>query len=418
MGKPPENFGESLTADHIITLDAKSRGLHNESTAIAIKDRATKWIDLFGLKHKTGALAKDSFIEFTGKDFKDVEYCYTDGSGELASALDSLGVPHGTSTPHDPQANGLAERTGQHIMQGSRTITQKAGMPTSWWPYAARHFAFSDNIKLKDGTSAFLKRHKVPFKGPHIPYGALVDFLPRDKQPKFGNTSIPGIFLGYFLLPGGRWKQDFMVSPLSEWTTVDPRNGRKADGTIPAVLRTNQCKLTDKTPIFPMSKRKQYIERDLDGIAEETSKTWKWDADDKDYVHAEPDQLGEHVPSLHQGTVLWHHKLRTKDDPNNTDVSTDEPGDEWSEIQNISEDDDDWTAIESLARQHVPDTADQRGQSRVIDGLDVRPYDGTTRTSRVPPNFWPATWKLLTRREQREEIDLYESLLDSRRVKK
>ena len=62
------------------------------------------------------------------------------------------------------------------------------------------------------------------FKGKLIPFGALVDFVPqkdvRDKQPKFDPDTVPGVFLGYILRPGGAWKGDFRVADLEVQVAV------------------------------------------------------------------------------------------------------------------------------------------------------------------------------------------------------
>ena len=60
------------------------------------------------------------------------------------------------------------------------------------------------------------------FTGPRIPFGALVDFRPspiRGATPKFAPKAVPGIFLGYVLQPGGKWKGDFLAAQLSDFAS-------------------------------------------------------------------------------------------------------------------------------------------------------------------------------------------------------
>ena len=60
------------------------------------------------------------------------------------------------------------------------------------------------------------------FEGLRIPFGALVDFRPspvRGQQPKFSPKGVPGVFLGYVLLPGGKFKGDYIVAPLSDFAS-------------------------------------------------------------------------------------------------------------------------------------------------------------------------------------------------------
>lgn len=59
------------------------------------------------------------------------------------------------------------------------------------------------------------------FEGPLIPFGCKVDYWtgPRKrpkKQMKFDPTSEPGIFLGYVIHPGFRWRKEFAVASLRQ----------------------------------------------------------------------------------------------------------------------------------------------------------------------------------------------------------
>jgi hypothetical protein len=58
--------------------------------------------------------------------------------------------------------------------------------------------------------------------GQRIPFGALVDFRPspiQGAQAKFAPRASPGIFLGYVLQPGGKWKGDYLAAKLSDFAT-------------------------------------------------------------------------------------------------------------------------------------------------------------------------------------------------------
>ena len=64
------------------------------------------------------------------------------------------------------------------------------------------------NIKMVDGDSSWNMRHRRGhFKGTHIPFGCAVDFIPNNTNNKYRALSkwrpnaIPGIFMGYKLLP-------------------------------------------------------------------------------------------------------------------------------------------------------------------------------------------------------------------------
>jgi len=71
-------------------------------------------------------------------------------------------------------------------------------------------------------SSPWFERHRTTFKGPIIPFGALIDFMPIPKnlkeEPKFAPRSKPGVFFGYHLSAGGLFKGDFYVVDLEQFT--------------------------------------------------------------------------------------------------------------------------------------------------------------------------------------------------------
>ena len=90
-------------------------------------------------------------------------------------------------------------------------------------------FAFACNITVVDGDSAWNRRHKQGnFTGPLTPFGSRVYFRPTpvvkaDQQHKFEANAKPGIFLGYRVLNGGRWKQQggYYVADVNDFRNVD-----------------------------------------------------------------------------------------------------------------------------------------------------------------------------------------------------
>ena len=81
-----------------------------------------------------------------------------------------------------------------------------------------------------------------------IPFGALVDFKPTPAKAqmlqKFAPTSVPGIFLGYHLQPGGKWKGDYFVIPLTEL--------QSSEDTAPKAQRVKEVYLATGAIQFPM----------------------------------------------------------------------------------------------------------------------------------------------------------------------
>ena len=160
--------------------------------------------------------------------FDIIIHLYTDGAPEIIKAGKNLRTCHDTSTPYRSATNGLAEREIRNVLEGTRTLLEHSGLPTSYWAYASRCFCHHAIIRMVEGDSAWNKRHKQGhFKGNVIPFGALIDFRPPkpilSKFPKFEKRSLPGIFLGYHLMSGERWYGDYLVAPLNDFK--EPRKG-------------------------------------------------------------------------------------------------------------------------------------------------------------------------------------------------
>ena len=114
-------------------------------------------------------------------------------------------------------------------------------------------FCFASNIQKTGDTSAWQLRHKSePFKGLLAPFGCLVDFKPSPTKTKptakFAPKSVPGIFLGYHVLPGGRWRGDYWVATLSSFRCKDGDQSAKVQ-----IQRVKEVYLSVKDGyIFPL----------------------------------------------------------------------------------------------------------------------------------------------------------------------
>ena len=106
---------------------------------------------------------------------------------------------------------------------------------------------------LSDGKTPYERRFGKPFKGPIIPFGSFVEYLPitaRDQSRihQFGKKVLPGLFLGYALYAGGIWKGDVLVADLEDLETMDGRIGN--------LLKKTQCERGD---ISLQKKRRIYF---------------------------------------------------------------------------------------------------------------------------------------------------------------
>ena len=82
-----------------------------------------------------------------------------------------------------------------------------------------RHWCFSPNIS-GIGESPHKLRFDKTFEGVRVPFGTLIDFKRspvKDAPQKFAPKTVPGVFLGYHLLPGGKWSGDYIAAELADF---------------------------------------------------------------------------------------------------------------------------------------------------------------------------------------------------------
>ena len=226
-------FGEKLTADHTFARSINDCGMGGEEVILVVRDIFTKWIEAYPLKSKDTSEALRALRDYMGA--AKGESFHSDDSPELKAAAREMGWAHTLATPGRPETNGVAERTVGLVCEGARALLLHAGLHPRFWPWAIRYFCFAYNITrsvegkpsdeadeggLEIGSSPWTKRHGVAFKGPLIPFGCLVDMKPSaarvgKQTAKFEAKTMPGIFLGYLVQPGGRWVGDFAVAPFA-----------------------------------------------------------------------------------------------------------------------------------------------------------------------------------------------------------
>ncbi len=147
--------------------------------------------------------------QFVGKKDEVAEF-YSDDAGELQSAAKELGWRTSSATLARPQTNGVIERNVRRVIEGARSAFLHAGFGPKWWSRAVRHFCTANNFTrpVRDGYTAWKLRRGSDFNRHMLPCGCLVDFKPTtqriiDGQEKFAPKSVPGLFIIYFMLPGG-----------------------------------------------------------------------------------------------------------------------------------------------------------------------------------------------------------------------
>ena len=92
-----------------------------------------------------------------------------------------------------------------------------------WWADSVECYCYLRNVQdiLADGKAPCERRFGEPFRGPAIPFGAMVECYPvsaRDQSRlQFGKTVLPGLCLGYELVAREFGKEIFWSQTLRSW---------------------------------------------------------------------------------------------------------------------------------------------------------------------------------------------------------
>ena len=146
------------------------------------------------------------FLEPTKKP----KVIYTDNSLEFGKSCEELSWNHCTSTPHRSETNGIAERAVRRVKERTSAVLLQSGLGNEWWADCMKCCCYLRNIQdlLSDGKTPYARRFGMPFNGPVIPCGAVVEYHPispkdQSRLHQFGAKVLPGIFLGYVLVREG-----------------------------------------------------------------------------------------------------------------------------------------------------------------------------------------------------------------------
>ena len=186
-----------------------------DTVALVLYDRATRWLAVYPKSIKSASHTIEAMQHFAGPKDKIASF-YCDNAPELISGPRALKWRLATATTGMPQTNGVAENCVRRTKEGGGCgIVQSGFNPQSFWPEAGQHYCFSTNIAIFDGDSTHNRRHRLGhFKGQYVPFGAYVDFMPQPETrvESMGAKTIPGVFIGYHVHPGGLWSGDYLIA--------------------------------------------------------------------------------------------------------------------------------------------------------------------------------------------------------------
>ena len=122
----------------------------------------------------------------------------------------------------------IAEREVRRVKEGTSAVLLQSGLDNEWWADSMECCCWVRNMQdlLSDGKTSYERRLGIPFNGPVIPLGAMVEYHPISAKDisrlhQFGARVLPGVFLGYVLYAGGIWKGGIMVADIEEWEEMD-----------------------------------------------------------------------------------------------------------------------------------------------------------------------------------------------------
>ena len=98
---------------------------------------------------------------------------------EFCKSCEDLSWNHRPSTPHRSETNGIAERAVRRIKEGPSAVLLQSDLDENWSADSVECSCYMRNVQdaSADGRTPCERRFGKPFKGPIIPFGAMVEQL-------------------------------------------------------------------------------------------------------------------------------------------------------------------------------------------------------------------------------------------------
>ncbi|OLP94911.1 hypothetical protein AK812_SmicGene23039 [Symbiodinium microadriaticum] len=253
-----KEFGDHVTADHIVIYRDKDVALEDSRLALVIKDVATHFTYAYPSALKSTEECVSALQHFTSaKDT--IKVFYSDRAEERKKAAKIMNWRHERSKAYIHESNAIAERQVRSVTEGTRTNLLQAGVSHVYWPYALEHTCTAFNISHVNGDeyTPWFKRFGVKFPGDLIPFGCRIDYwvgpkAKRKDRDRFAPTSEPGVFLGYRFQPGMKWRKEILVLPIKDLNRNDFHE-------CLSPISAYQFKLPEGNFTFPMKERFERI---------------------------------------------------------------------------------------------------------------------------------------------------------------
>ena len=109
------------------------------------------------------------------------------------------------------------------MKEGTSAVLLQSGLDEKWWADSMDCYCYLRNIQdlLSDGNTPYERRFGMPFTGPVIPFGSMVEYHPISAKDlsrlhQCGPKVLPDIFIVYVLYAGGIWNGDILVADIEE----------------------------------------------------------------------------------------------------------------------------------------------------------------------------------------------------------
>ena len=173
-----EIFGDLITADHKVPSE-ESESRNNHRFAVVVQNLATQGSQSNRCKTKSSQETSENLTKFLEPSRKP-KVIYADISLEFGKSCEESSRSHCTSTPHRSETKGIAERAVRRVQEETSAVLLQSGLTEEWWADFMECYCYLRNIQdlLSGGKTPYERLFGMPFNGPVIPFGAMVEYHP------------------------------------------------------------------------------------------------------------------------------------------------------------------------------------------------------------------------------------------------